>query len=166
MGVETSFADMVGGLVNGRRTRVYRGRGGEFYCAGCGEREGTVAFPVRSLNIFVADDVCDRRKTIRGGGGGLFLVYIWAAVRTLLGMNGLTSDKARRASVYERKIVGFRQDQQDDWVAYLECGHTQHVRHNPPWMNRSWVMTDEGRQSRIGTALVCKKCEEMPDSGP
>ena len=67
--------------------------------------------------------------------------------------------------MYERKVVGFRQDKQDDWVADLECGHTQHVRHNPPWMNRSWVMTDQGRRSRIGTALACKTCEEKSAAG-
>ena len=75
-------------------------------------------------------------------------------------LNGLRNDPPQRASVYERKIVGFHQDDQSNWVADLECGHTQHVRHNPPWMNRLWVMTDEGRRSRIGTTLVCKKCEE------
>ena len=35
-----------------------------------------------------------------------------------------------------------------DWVAELECGHTQHVRHDPPWTNRPWVSL-----SRDGTAL-------------
>jgi hypothetical protein len=79
---------------------------------------------------------------------------------------GSRSEPARRASVYEQEIIGFHQDEHSDWVADLECGHTQHVRHNPPWMNRSWVMTNEGRRSRIGTALVCKKCEEKsaPDA--
>jgi hypothetical protein len=31
-----------------------------------------------------------------------------------------------------RKIVGFHLDERKDWVAELECGHQQHVRHNPP----------------------------------
>lgn len=57
-----------------------------------------------------------------------------------------------------RKIVGFRQDDAGDWIADLECGHSQHVRHNPPWMNRVWVTTAEGRASRIGTELQCAKC--------
>ncbi|MCP9494848.1 MAG: DUF3565 domain-containing protein [Pyrinomonadaceae bacterium MAG19_C2-C3] len=30
------------------------------------------------------------------------------------------------------KILGFHQDEEQHWVADLECGHTQHVRHNPP----------------------------------
>jgi hypothetical protein len=31
-----------------------------------------------------------------------------------------------------RRIVGFHTDVEGDWVADLECGHTQHVRHDPP----------------------------------
>ena len=57
-----------------------------------------------------------------------------------------------------RKIVGFHQDEHGDWVADLECTHTQHVRHNPPWINRPWVMTPEGRTRFIGHELDCKKC--------
>ncbi len=32
-----------------------------------------------------------------------------------------------------RKIVDFHLDETFDWVAELECGHQQLVRHNPPW---------------------------------
>jgi hypothetical protein len=59
----------------------------------------------------------------------------------------------------ERKIAGFHQDEKGDWVADLECGHTQHMRHDPPWMNRPWVTTSDGRGARIGTMLNCKKCD-------
>jgi hypothetical protein len=59
-----------------------------------------------------------------------------------------------------RKIVGFHRDDAGDWVADLECGHTQHVRHDPPWQSRPWVMTAEGRASRIGAELACAKCVE------
>ena len=38
-----------------------------------------------------------------------------------------------------RKIIGFHLDEQLDWVAELECGHQQHIRHNPPWTERHWV---------------------------
>jgi hypothetical protein len=31
-----------------------------------------------------------------------------------------------------RKIVDFHLDENLDWVAELECGHQQHVRHNDP----------------------------------
>ncbi|MFB8831117.1 DUF3565 domain-containing protein [Azotobacter sp. CWF10] len=24
-------------------------------------------------------------------------------------------------------------------MAVLSCGHTQHLRHQPPWQNRPWV---------------------------
>lgn len=62
-----------------------------------------------------------------------------------------------------RRIIGFHQDEHDDWVADLECGHTQHVRHRPPWQERPWVITETGRQSHLGQTLACKKCvEEAP----
>jgi hypothetical protein len=60
----------------------------------------------------------------------------------------------------KRKIIGFHQDENRDWVADLECGHGQHVRHNPPWTTRPWVLIPEGRQSRLGLTLECKKCDE------
>ena len=59
-----------------------------------------------------------------------------------------------------RKIIGFHQDEVGDWVADLECGHTQHVRHNPPWINRPWVLTPEGRAGKLGATLPCKLCDE------
>ena len=61
----------------------------------------------------------------------------------------------------ERRITGFRQDEEGHWVAELECGHTQHVRHDPPWQVREWVVTPEGRRERIGTALPCRVCAEQ-----
>jgi hypothetical protein len=57
-----------------------------------------------------------------------------------------------------RRIVGFEQDTEGDWVAVLECGHGQHVRHNPPWINRPWVITAEGRAQAVGRTLECAKC--------
>ena len=60
----------------------------------------------------------------------------------------------------QRKIVAFHQDGHGDWVADLECGHTQHVRHNPPWQNRPWAITTEGRSAQLGKELPCKKCAE------
>lgn len=58
-----------------------------------------------------------------------------------------------------QSITGYQQDEQGDWIARLACGHSQHVRHNPPWTNRPWVATPEGRQAMIGHGLACKKCE-------
>lgn len=60
----------------------------------------------------------------------------------------------------ERRIVGFHQDEQGDWVADLECGHTQHVRHNPPWIERPWVITPQGRQRHLGMPLHCRTCDD------
>ena len=60
----------------------------------------------------------------------------------------------------QRKIVGFHQDEADDWVAELECGHNRHVRHRPPFDNRPWVVTEEGRATFIGRELECKRCED------
>jgi hypothetical protein len=57
-----------------------------------------------------------------------------------------------------RHITGFHQDEEQHWVADLECGHGQHVRHNPPWEVRPWVLTEEGRQKMIGTTLRCMIC--------
>jgi hypothetical protein len=56
------------------------------------------------------------------------------------------------------KIVGFHRDDENHWVADLECGHTQHVRHDPPWQVRQWVTTESGRQGFIGQMLMCKVC--------
>jgi hypothetical protein len=61
-----------------------------------------------------------------------------------------------------RTIVGFHQDENEDWVADLNCGHAQHVRHRPPWENRPWVVTKEGRAQHLGHELDCKKCDEVP----
>jgi hypothetical protein len=55
------------------------------------------------------------------------------------------------------KINGFHQDERGDWVAELECGHNQHVRHNPPLTVRPWVLTEQGRNSFLGHELVCNE---------
>jgi hypothetical protein len=69
-------------------------------------------------------------------------------------------DRKRLPMPAERRIVGYHQDQEQHWVAELECGHTQHVRHTPPWQVREWVITPEGRASHMGTLLACRLCEE------
>lgn len=60
----------------------------------------------------------------------------------------------------KRAIVGFRQDAAGDWIADLACGHSQHVRHDPPFQARPWVLTEAGRHARLGIDLDCKKCNE------
>jgi hypothetical protein len=62
----------------------------------------------------------------------------------------------------EQKIIDFHQDELGDWVADLACGHTQHVRHNPPFTNRPWVLTEQGRQRFLGFNLNCKLCDDEP----
>ncbi len=59
-----------------------------------------------------------------------------------------------------QRMIGFHQDEHGDWVAELECGHGQHVRHAPPWSERPWVLTPDGRERMLGATLVCKKCDE------
>ena len=56
-------------------------------------------------------------------------------------------------------IVEFHKDDEGDWVADLKCGHTQHVRHDPPWQLRPWVVTEEGRNDHLGMELNCKECD-------
>jgi hypothetical protein len=58
-----------------------------------------------------------------------------------------------------RRIVGFHQDEEGHWVADLECSHTQHVRHDPPWQVRPWVTTEHGRREFIGATLNCVNCD-------
>ena len=59
-----------------------------------------------------------------------------------------------------QKIVEYHKDEENHWVAELSCGHFQHVRHNPPWVTRLWVITEEGREAMLGHKLNCKKCIE------
>ena len=49
--------------------------------------------------------------------------------------------------------------------AELACGHFQHVRHDPPWVERLWVITEAGRANMLGQRLNCKKCDagDPPD---
>jgi hypothetical protein len=58
----------------------------------------------------------------------------------------------------QQAIVGFHLDEENHWVADLACGHGQHVRHDPPWQNRPWVLTEQGRKEKLGMRLECKKC--------
>jgi hypothetical protein len=60
----------------------------------------------------------------------------------------------------KQKIAGYHKDDENHWVAQLTCGHFQHVRHDPPWITRPWVITDEGRNSMLGFELNCKKCDQ------
>lgn len=59
----------------------------------------------------------------------------------------------------ERHIIGFHKDKENHWVAELNCGHNQHVRHNPPLVSRLWVVNAQGREEKLGATLNCLKCD-------
>lgn len=61
----------------------------------------------------------------------------------------------------KQKILGFHIDEEDHWVADLQCGHKQHVRHDPPFHSRQWVTVPELREQRKGEELDCKRCDEV-----
>ena len=65
-----------------------------------------------------------------------------------------------------RGIVGFEQDDAGDWIVGLSCGHRRHVRNEPPLSERPWVESAEGRATRLGTEIDCKRCDQslMPKS--
>ena len=60
-----------------------------------------------------------------------------------------------------RKIVGFHLDEENHWVADLDCGHAQHTRHDPPFFSRPWMMSEVGRTAHIGTQLNCVRCDRQ-----
>jgi tellurite resistance-related uncharacterized protein len=64
----------------------------------------------------------------------------------------------------ERNITGFSQDDAGDWVAELDCFHRQHVRHDPPFRSSPWILDDDARRQRLGSALDCPLCDraELP----
>nr|WP_256581550.1 DUF3565 domain-containing protein [Pseudomonas sp. QC2] len=57
-------------------------------------------------------------------------------------------------------ILGFRQDADQHWVAELSCGHTQHLRHQPPWQARAWVLDPVQRLEKIGLPFACGWCAQ------
>lgn len=59
----------------------------------------------------------------------------------------------------KQPMIGYHLDEENHWVAELKCGHFQHVRHDPPWTTRPWVLTAAGRTEMLGYELDCKKCE-------
>ena len=59
----------------------------------------------------------------------------------------------------KRRIVKFDTDVDGHWRVELDCGHYQHVRHDPPLRNREWVLDENERAKRVGAELNCVKCE-------
>lgn len=68
----------------------------------------------------------------------------------------------------QQAILSFHRDTLGDCVARLACGHHQHTRDDPPWINRPWVRTASGRAAMVGTRLPCVKCRDglPPDPPP
>lgn len=60
----------------------------------------------------------------------------------------------------KQPVIDFHLDEFEHWVADLACGHTQHVRHDPPWQNRYWVISQQGRNDKIGFQLNCVECDK------
>jgi hypothetical protein len=60
-------------------------------------------------------------------------------------------------------IIGFHQDEDGHWVADLACGHTQHLRHQPPWQSRAWVLDAQARQEKTGQSFHCGWCAQGAD---
>ena len=56
------------------------------------------------------------------------------------------------------RLLDFRQDEDGHWVAMLSCGHTQHLRHQPPWQDRAWVLDPARREAQRGQPFVCGWC--------
>ena len=65
------------------------------------------------------------------------------------------------AEIVQRRVIGFHTDEEGHWVAELDCGHTVHMRHDPPWQNRPWVLTKAGRDEMLEAVLDCNKCAPL-----
>ncbi|WP_137888733.1 DUF3565 domain-containing protein [Pseudomonas sp. 2FE] len=65
-----------------------------------------------------------------------------------------------RPSAGASRILDFRQDEDGHWLAVLSCGHTQHLRHQPPWQARSWVLDPVQRLAQIGQPFPCGWCAQ------
>jgi tellurite methyltransferase len=61
----------------------------------------------------------------------------------------------------QRTIKGFVQDDLGDWVALLDCSHRQHVRHDPPFVERAWITSAEGRAAHVEQMLECPLCDRF-----
>ena len=71
---------------------------------------------------------------------------------------GFKSIQGHMTMSRESRIVGYHQDEEQNWVAELSCGHHQHMRHRPPFSERPWVLTESGRAAKIGHPISCAQC--------
>ncbi|MCQ2995297.1 DUF3565 domain-containing protein [Pseudomonas syringae] len=49
-------------------------------------------------------------------------------------------------------------------MVILSCGHTQHLRHQPPWQSRAWVLDPQQRLQKIGKGFRCGWCAQPTDN--
>ncbi|MDP9038639.1 MAG: DUF3565 domain-containing protein [Acidobacteriota bacterium] len=61
-----------------------------------------------------------------------------------------------------QRVIGFDRDEEGHWRALLGCGHAIHVRHDPPWTVRAWVLDEAQRAARLGGEMNCKRCDAEP----
>ncbi|EIK95256.1 hypothetical protein PMM47T1_17215 [Pseudomonas sp. M47T1] len=61
-------------------------------------------------------------------------------------------------------IEDFIRDEHGHWVVVLSCGHTQHLRHQPPWQSRPWVLDADKRAQQIGKSFRCGWCARLVDN--
>ncbi|NWD25938.1 DUF3565 domain-containing protein [Pseudomonas yamanorum] len=69
-----------------------------------------------------------------------------------------------RGRTTDPTVVRFHQDEDQHWVVELSCGHTQHLRHQPPWQSRAWVTDPAQRLEKIGQPFACGWCAQGPVS--
>ena len=70
------------------------------------------------------------------------------------------TEPGRGVQTSDSTIIGFHQDEDQHWVAELSCGHTQHLRHQPPWQSRAWVLDPTQRIEKIGQPFACGWCAQ------
>ncbi|MGH9616179.1 MAG: DUF3565 domain-containing protein [Acidobacteriaceae bacterium] len=139
--------------------------------AGSARRLPTAPAPARRLEINLRPSLQPPIVDLKP----IYCLYLLQKIRLALGPGiGLTNNPAILILIFRyasnmvqgkpSAIVGFHQDEQGDWVADLSCGHTQHVRHRPPWELRPWVIGEQGRAQHLGTILICKKCLQRESS--
>ena len=61
----------------------------------------------------------------------------------------------------QRAIVSFDADTEGAPIAWLTCGHPQHVRHVPPFQSRPWVLDAASRATMLGQTLNCVRCDRL-----
>jgi hypothetical protein len=71
-------------------------------------------------------------------------------------LNGVEEEDS---TFMQRTITGFERDEEGHWVALLSCGHRQHVRHKPPFIERPWVVDQVSRDAITGETIECPLCD-------